>query len=74
MRRKVDYEEEQNRESLNSGVKFFAVAGVAASLVGSLLGSRLLEYSGLAYLLITTALLLVLLSGYIQRPLADGHA
>lgn len=72
-RRKVDYQEEANRESLQSGVKFFAVAGAAASLVGSLLGSKLLEYSGLAYLLITIAVLLTLLNGYIQRSPADGH-
>jgi hypothetical protein len=51
----------------------FAIAGVAASLVGSLLGSQLLEYSGLVYLLITTSLLLVSLKGYLQPSPEDGH-
>jgi hypothetical protein len=43
-------------------------------LIGYPLGSLLLDYSGLIYLLITSALFLVLLNGYLKQSPGDGHA
>ncbi len=73
MRRKIDFQEEQNRESLYGGVEFLGVAGLAALAIGYLSGILLLDVTGFAYLLVTAALVLVLLDGYLQRSPADGR-
>lgn len=73
VRRRVDYEDEQNRESLFSGVKFFAITGVTTFVIGYLSGLLLLEVSSFFFLLVTVAFLLIFLDGHLQPFPAENH-